>query len=987
MKCPICKKSIPDDTLKCPYCKTRTGLVCPNCNTVNSVFNLTCKMCGQEILKNCKHCNSVNFPDAKNCRKCGFPFDEPQAETVNANTFEIPPQIVPQMTAKNILVKGIADSNKKIFSISGPKGAGKTVVLKAIMSELQKQKFSWIYGKCTQITQLTAGGVIQDILLNIFNLPDFCIDNPQFRKDFCKFFQNEFPFLNNTETDLLMNFLYPVKLGTFEDLFKAKARTFELLFKLFENILEDRKYVITLDNFDFIDGFSYEFITKLIQRGQIYDNLKLLLVYNEQKSAKGYFAFPDNPYMDVSIAPLEASQVNQVVSQKKENLEDFLALNPSEISELLEKSKGNPAFIEQILCLRFDCQIADKPFGIPDNFSDILKYRLEILKILNPIAYKILVGAAVIGDKINLNLVKEIFDLDNEKFADILAYLEQMSFISPMNDIFYEFKSLSLWENIIKTAKQSECFEGINEKVFDAIKDFIMNSNAIPAIIAQNLKNPHLALEIWTRNTRLAAYVGDVNLYAISQKQCLALINELDDSETLHIRFNIAERLGKLLSDANPQEAMEYLPDAISNAQSIGNTPKEIELLAYLSHCCRKTGNYFGEVECIDSVLDKTTPEKTLEIALLKASKLNALLKIGNCGQIVNLVDTEIMPVLDNALSHKYKRRDIPVEFVYETWLKTYLVLANALVMQGNDRSFEILTILFDLIERHGLEDELFICNCKLTLAFANTMKGDFKTSKKILDEVLKNHKDDSMDADAVLLWNLINIINNFFVKNYNGMQEDLFQIVTYANNHGDNFTKNILKTLLGKIFKDNEQTKQAMEIYNDQITYFAKEKMALGALLTWYLIADASLITEGAKTALEIASQALEVAQNPKINNYYFAALLKAVIAKAFITLSDYEAAKMNIESALVIAQRYNMTDLTSRLLLLFGNYYQELGLIKSPQQAEYLTASGKLYEKASELIKETKNKYVHTQIEKAKQVLRSFCNINGIKLDKKSR
>ena len=96
----------------------------------------------------------------------------------------------------------------------------------------------------------------------------------------------------------------------------------------------------------------------------------------------------------------------------------------------------------------------------------------------------------------------------------------------------------------------------------------------------------------------------------------------------------------------------------------------------------------------------------------------------------------------------------------------------------------------------------------------------------------------------------------------------------------------------------------------------------------------------------------------------------------------SDQDMNGMNIESALVLTQRYNMMDLSSRILLLFGKYYQEIGLIKSPQQTEYLTASGKLYQKASEIVKETKNKYVHKQIEKAKQVLRSFCNINGIKI-----
>ena len=980
MKCPICKKNIPDDVLKCPFCKTRTGLICKNCNTVNSVFDLKCKKCGAEILKVCGLCGSVNFPDAKQCRKCGFRFDEFDEEKTPFDTFEITPQIFPQLTAKNLIVKGVLTDNKKIFSLSGEKGCGKTVILRSVMQELTERGFSWFFGQCTPITQLTPCGLIQDILLNLINLPDFCIDTPQFRKDFCKVFKNEFPFLSNKDVELLLNFIYPSKFGIFEDLFKNKARTFEFLFKIFDNIITGNKSVITIDNFDFIDGFSYEFITKLLTRENI--SVKLILAYNEQKSARKYFRLPKNPYMDIGIALLDSSQINQIISRRKETWEDFLTLNPDLINEIITKSQGNPAYIEQILCLRFDCQIAEKQFVIPDNFPDILNYRLAILKTLNPDAYNILVAASVIGYKININIIKEIFESEDDKLQDVLSYLEQMNFIAPLNDIFYEFKSLTLWETVIQTAKHDDIFETINEKIFDVIKDFAMNSNAIPAIIMQNLKNSKLALEIWTKNTKLAAFAGDVNLYAISQKQCLALINELDDSETLHIRFNIAERLGKLLTDFNPQEAMEYLPDAISNAQSVGNTPKEVELLSYLSQCCRRTGKYYGEIECIDSVLDKTNPGKILETAVLKAEKLNALLNIGSCGQIVNMVDTEIMPIFDKYLNKRNKNNDITASFIYEIRLKTYLVLANALVMQGNDRAFEILTVLFDLIEKHNLKNEIFICNCKLTLAFANTMKGYIKTSRKILEEIYKRGKNTFPDSDIVLKWNFINILNNYFVKNYDGMQEDLFKIVTYANNNGDNFTKNIMKTLLGKLFKDNEQTKQAIDIYNEQITYFSREKMAIGALLTWYFIAEAVLVTDSPQAALEIASQAVEVAANPKIDNYFFTVLLKMLIARIFITEADYESAKMNIESALTITQKYNMTDLGSRILLLYGKYYQEIGLKKSKHQKEYLTAAGKLYEKASEIVKETKNKYVAGQIEQARQVLRSFCNINKIKI-----
>ncbi len=989
MKCPICKKTIPDNTLKCPYCKTRTGLICKNCHTVNSIFDIVCKKCGEEILKLCPECNCVNFPNAKRCRKCGFPFVETAEKKhkltpLNFNSLEYPAKFVSQQSAKNILAKGILTSSKKILSLSGERGIGKSSVLAQIMQELKAKQYIWFYGKCTPITQLTPAGLIQDIIFNLFNLPNFCINSLKFKKDATKFFQNEFPYLTNNEVYDFLNFLYPAQTATFEELFINKTKTFELLNKIFDNIIQDNQFVIVVDNFDNIDGFSYEFLSSFIKKENIWPVLKLLMIYNEPQPAKGYFNFSDDKdiYIDVSIAPLEPEQMIEFVNRQEDEIQNFPYMNDSEKTKLFMNCKGNPAFLEQALSLRFDAHIADMPFSLPDNYTELINERLAILKRTNKKAYTTLIGSAILGDKINLNLIKQIFALNDKDFDDVIGYLEKMNFISPLNDIFYQFKDLLLWETILKTSKSDPKFTELNTKICNSLTNFTLNSNAIFGILAQNLKHPKLALDIWTTNTRLACYIGDTNLYAISQKQCMALINELDESETLKIRYNISERLGKLLSDFNPKEAMDYLPDAIANAQATGDTPREIELLGYMTHCCQKTGNYFGNVECVDTVLEKIKPEMDLEIALVKCTKLNALLYIGNCGQIINMIDNEIMPVFDNYLGKNYTHPRIPLSFLYESWLKTYLILANALVIQGNDRAFEILTILFDIIERNEITDELFICKCKLTLAFANTMKGDTQSSEKFLEEILKTYQSNVMDNEAIIRWNLINIINNFIRHRYTGLQEDLFQIVTFANNNGDNFTKNMLKSLLGKIFKDNNQTKQAMEIYQDQIAYFSKEKMALGALLTWYLIAEATLVTEGPYAAQEIASQALEVAQNPKIDNYFFAILLKIVIAKACITMSEYETAKINIESAIAQAEKFNLNDLLSRLYLLYGKYFQEIGLVKSAHQTDYLRGAVKMFDKASKLVQQTRNNYVHIDIQKSKNVLKSFCQLNNIKL-----
>ncbi len=976
MRCPVCKKIIPENTLKCPYCKTRTGLLCKNCNTVNSIFDLKCKKCGKEILKICPHCNSVNFPNAKKCRKCGLPFEKIE-EPASIDTLEYRPNLISQKNAVTVLTQGLLSDDKKIFSLSGEKGIGKSYVLKETVKKLQDHQLIWMFGKCTPLTQLTPGGMIQDMILNLYNLPNFCVNTPDFKKDAARFFQNEFPEMTGLEINNLINFLYTSQNGNFEDLLINKKKTFNMLYKVFDKISQISEFIVIADNFDFIDGFSFEFLNNLLKRENL--NMRFIMMYTDAKPSKGYFYMTDdNIYLDIGIAPLNNDEMEEFCKAYEEA---FSYTNEFERHEIIEKSKGHPAFLEQALSYCFDCQIGDKPFKLPGTFTEIIRERLKNLKEVNPIAYKTLVGASVLGDKINLALLKEIFGFDEKEFTGIIDYLREMHFIEPVNEIFYEFKNLLLWETILTSSKYDNDFITINTKIANSIQNFILNSNAILGIIAQNLKQTQLALDIWTKNTRLAAYVGDTNLYVISQKQCLALINELDESETIKTRYNISERLGKILSDYNPKEALEFLPDAIANAKGVGNSPKEIELLGYLSYCCLRTGNYYGNVECVDNVLAKVPPEHKLEIALLKTAKLEALLNIGNCGEIINTVDNDIMPVLDEFLAKEPKSK-IPYDFVYETWLKTYLLLANALVLQGNDRSFEILTIIFDIIDRNRVKDDLFICKTKLTLAFANTMKGDFYTSETILEDILKIYKTSTMDNETILKWNLIEILNNFFRERYDGLQEDLFQVVTFANNSGDNFTKNILKTLLGKIFKDHEQSKQALDIYNDQITYFAKEKIALGALLTWYLIAEATLDVEGPHAAIEIANQALDVAQNPKINNYFFIILLKMLIVKASIVISDYETAKIQIENAIILASKFNMKDILSRLYLLYGKYFQEIGLLKTDKQSDYLKGAGKMYEKATEIVKQTKNNCVYIEIEKSKNVLKSFCQLNSISI-----
>ena len=76
-------------------------------------------------------------------------------------------------------------------------------------------------------------------------------------------------------------------------------------------------------------------------------------------------------------------------------------------------------------------------------------------------------------------------------------------------------------------------------------------------------------------------------------------------------------------------------------------------------------------------------PSQEIETALVKTSKLESLLNIGNCGEVINLIDNDIMPVLSNYLAKPKLNKTIPLLFLYDTWIRIHLTLAHALALQG----------------------------------------------------------------------------------------------------------------------------------------------------------------------------------------------------------------------------------------------------------------------------------------------------------------
>lgn len=902
---------------------------------------------------------------------------------INTNPTEMSyaPNLFTQQSAKNILVNTLLNTSVSIISLSGASGIGKNIVLKATIEELKENQYVWLVGKATPLSQITPCGLFQDILLTFFNVPNYCVNTQKLRKDSSKFFKSEFPTLKNDEIDDLINFLYPEKTAYFETIFKNKAKTFTMLRKVFDVISSRMQTVFVFDNFEHIDNMSYEFLKTLIHAQTGLQNTKFILTYNEPRSAKTYLydkSLTDNSYADISLIPFNDSQTDTFINQYNPL---FIGTSQNLRETIHKQTGGNPAYIEQILNLVTDSSRNYISFSLPDSFEGVVKRRLEIIKQENIHVYELLIAAAILGLKFYPVVLNQLFKIDNKSFVELFSSLLDLNYISPVNESAYEFKNTKLWKTILDIARRDRNFMNINEKLFVILSEFTLSSHSTLALIATNLKENLSALNIWTDVVKQTAAIGDENIYIMAQKYSLVLVEKLQGMNSSLIKNNIYERLGKIMSFTNPKAAIEYLPKVIENVRRLDDNLKEFELTGYLTRCCHEVGNHFGVIECVDSAAANIDPTYGLEIAMVKSRKLESLLTIGNFGEVVDLIDSEILPIFEQNLDTTKQHKNIRIEDLFETWLNTYLILANSLVLQGDNRSIGVVSSIFEIIEKNHIKNDLYICKTKLTLALANTLKGDIRQSEIILEETLKQYKNnDVMDSQAITQWNMISVLNSIFRNQLDGIQDELFQIVTFANNNNDVFTKNILKLLLGKVLKEKGKFKQALTIYSEQVSYFAKEKNALGVLIAWYFISEVTLLTAGAEKSLEYSLKALDIAQSPKIQNYYFIAQFNKIIGEAYLAIQDYDAAKAYIESAIGIARQFDLLDILSELYFLYGKYLQEIATIKSESQQNYANSAFKMFDKSVNLAQKLQNSILVSTVMASITELRRYCQKNGI-------
>ena len=680
---------------------------------------------------------------------------------------------------------------------------------------------------------------------------------------------------------------------------------------------------------------------------------------------------------------------------------------PNEIlSHIAYNAQGNIAYIEQMLQYLFERKIIvlqDKivkfnkeyiDMQIPNTLEKCFCERLEFLKENNEKEYIFLNVASLLGDKLDYRLLAGIFQLTENEFFEIVGFLDKKGYLKRKVDDIYGFKNSLTWSYCYIKAKEEDLIKEDAKKLLLELSDKTISTPLICPILAQVIGNKELAYNLWTKNLQYASYIGDINIYAMAQKQSLILLENVKLDSFEYTKNNICERLGKLIYDKNPIEAKDYLSNAIAAAQKNNDTNKIIELSGFLVKSAYLTQDYTGVVEVVDNVLnffskaDKTEKRSTteLQIALIKTRKLEALLKLGSWQEISSLVNTEITPTLEKHLNFFSKHKWISQTEIFYAWIESNIILAQSYAQQGSATAFELISEIDKVLQKEkGVRVDVLRVKLAFADAMANTSRGFFDESDAILQNMAKEYTYIVDSPDFVCDWNIISLINKILRYDFDTVKEDLFEATTYANNYDNEVAKNFTKTLLAFVMLEEKSYVKAIEIATEQMQYFSSKKIAFGALLAWYISAAATAVNKADTYCIEICEKAVKICENAQNNNHYFKILFQELLAKAYLQLNDRENAQMYCDLALQSANAQELLYLQVKLNTLKAMIAQEkIADLSDNKKPEYAQNVIKMYDKTIDLSKKL-NLVNHTRkIEKKLTSFKAHCQLNRIIEDK---
>lgn len=807
-------------------------------------------------------------------------------------------------------------NNAVIAAVCAEEGMGKSTIIKTFIDSLNQKGIVPIVAECSESIKVSPFGTIRDFLLKLLTLPDLHPDIQTFFGDETKqLFVQNFENLNDVEIVNFMNFLYPTMHAGFDNIIDNKNITYTLLEKIFSSITTKNQAAFIIDDFDYIDAASFEFVENLIRKQIINNQTKLFITYRERKSARLYF--------DKDISRQDIFTTMYLNNLSEENTQTLIKnfANTQQVPTAVnfainEKGRGNIFFTEQFLALLFDVGYMfinnnsmsfkeDEPLPfLPKTIEEIISLRYKALNAQD--LKDVLMTASILGYKFDKSAFAAIADITEEQTTELMQKLVDLMFIQPCSDYEYCFKNMTSWAVIFSEAHNDPRFSVICKKVFYILGKFALSNPIIKASVAKYRDEADVATQSWIDVSSLCGYLGDTYIYALALEQFL-MCSGYDENaqEVSDLQQEALEKIAKLIYKQEPEKAKRYFNAPIVTARENSDIVKLIDLCGYMIKICYQLSDYNGVCETVDMIINAAGDEiSPLEKSLVLSRKLNALFYEGNCEEGINLANNDIIPTLEEELA---KNNDPEFsQSLFTTWFDTSMALVKLYALQGNSKSIEIVENTAEILQMNNIEDIVYTIKLSLARAFALTVIGKIQESVNLLKSI--EQIPDYDNPQFILERNLIFSLNLVFANVTDGLREILFEYAKYSENENDKFGKHIYKLMLAWLTYAEGEYVKANNIFDEELTFYAQEKIVTGALISWLFIAKNALAIAGVESAEHVAMKALEVAQNPKFSQYHVAVYLQKLVAEINLAKGDASAAKMYLEKGMLIAKQFGI-------------------------------------------------------------------------------
>jgi ribosomal protein L40E len=884
-----------------------------------------------------------------------------------------------QLAVKN-LVNILSKKEGGLIALVGNPGIGKKTIFNLALQEVADKNFCLLQLDCHSSLNTVPFSSLQNLIRSMFSLPLINFEAEKNLTIVRNALSQSLGLISDDVVNPILNLLVPKAIER-QDIEVAKQELIFALKELFKAISKMQKILLLIKEVEFLDKPSAEIFDALVEDGLLDDSFFVTTTSNNShiSALMSSDKLPHHNLGTIRLMPIPSDDITKELS--------YYITNPYDIPEptlqqIKEKTQGWPLFIEEIIVflgqagfVAVDSQgVKVKPniseLVLPDSIDELIAVRLDSMFSQNEVMYQFMANAVCLGYSFFPPIIQKVLGLDDESFALIVQNLLNASLLITHDNVNFKFKSKFIYE-IIKNLviKSEEQERQINANLLRIVLDMNESNSSQSAQIALKAQDFQTAFTLWNLAVKEASSTGDKLLYLHAQKEALLSIDYSDYPDKEYYKLSIQEKLGSANYMTSPEDAIMFLSQAISAYENQNNREKVIELCAYIVKSLSMIGNTQEVMEYIDKSIEYLNPEQMpIEIALLKFIKLKFLVESGYLGEVVTIIQSDIMPALQKGIKEKQDFSDKEFEVIKEAIIKSQIVLIKALSLQGNKNYYNVLELFVNNSPDEASQIEIFAIDALHNVL--NGMPDEAKVSIEKTENILSSSN--IPNKEAILLE--LHLAKTLIKTLYEGQSitQDIPQLAQKSRKINNSFIYNFAQVLFVKQLYDNKDYANAANIDQESLNYFASQKIALFAIPCWVLLSKIQALVGGNNVdqAISIAQQALDVAVKPQIQNNYYTAYIKKLLADLFMLKDDFEMAKMHLEQAIEFAK-------TNDMLFFQGKFYLDLAKIhmqtiaNAENKEEIKETATRLIDIAMDISASVESQLLQKQIEQAKAEL----------------